>query len=416
MSSKTDTFTINDVAKAGEMDIEHLTELLHRYGLVKPGKKSDPPFDASTFFFLVKATKIFTQHLTSEVEEQKVIQLIRNRKNSATISDVAMLAGVSIGSVSRVFRPDKVNIKDKTRKKVLDAANELGYSPNPFASALRSRKSGIIGVIMRDIGSQFLQGLINKIQTAGNECGLDILISHAQHKKLITEHQVKLMMNHFFDGTIILGDMEGDEALMKKLSLYNKPVVSVDGRKSSYISTVRFNDEKGARLAFDHLYDLGHRRIAYLGNLLHSSVQDRMNVYRECLQARGITGTEDLTFPAATPNEAMKQVSRITQMQTPPTAIICSNDLLAQGTINALWRKGWRIPEDISVIGFNNAIGLDDAYHLTTIHQPIDEVATLTVNELQRQIRAYDEGTPVSPVSIILDPSLLIRRSCAPPK
>lgn len=411
-------YTLEDLTVTGKLDAAELVGIIERHAVAAPGAGGKYVFDASTYFLLVKIIKIMAQGLTPEVEEQKISQLIRNRKNGATISDVAALAGVSIGSVSRVLNniSGKINISEKTRSRIMNAARELGYRPNPFASALRSRKSGVIGAVIRDIGDQFMQQLIGGVQEVCNDRGLDVLMSHAKHEKLTTEHQINLMLHQFFDGLIILGDMEGDEALMEQLSRHNTPIVSLDGRRSDYISTVRFDDFMSGRISLEYLYRLGHRHVAIIGNLHHSAVRDRVNASLAWWQEQQKCEQLDLILSASNMRQSMDRTTYLLGLPDPPTAIVCSNDVLAQGAINAVWQKGLRVPNDMSVLGFDDLTPLCEAYQLTTVQQPIPEAANAAVTELQRQIAAFSEGEPMVPASIVIEPRMKIRNSCAEPR
>ena len=409
-------YTIKDLLQAESLDENTLIQQIENYAIAAPNEKGEYSFDANTYFLLTRINKIRTQGLTPEVENQKITQLVRNRKNNATISDVAALANVSIGSVSRVLNKTKgkINISEKTRIRIMNAAQELGYRPNPFASALRSRKSGVIGAVIRDITDQFMQQLIEGVQDVCNKRGLDVLMSHAKQEKLTTEHQINLMRNQFFDGLIILGDMEGDEVLMEQLSHYNTPIVSLDGRHSDFISTVRFDDQLSGTLSADYLFSLGHQRVALIGNMEHSAVCDRMNAFIACWkQQQPNEAFIKLTCSASTIREAMEQTTRLLALPQPPTAISCSNDLLAQGALCAAWQMGLRVPEDISILGFNNIVPLCEAYQLTTVQQPIPEAARAAVTELQRQMVAFSTNEAMIPNHITIKPRLKIRSTCS---
>ena len=129
------------------------------------------------------------------------------KAKNVTIADVAKAAGVSLGTVSRVInsKDGVIKVSERTTQKVLDAAKELGYQPNPFAAALRSQKSGVIGVIVRDINDPFLRQIIRDVQDEAHKKGIELLIGHAEYELKTAERQLSFMVNHWFDGLVLLG-------------------------------------------------------------------------------------------------------------------------------------------------------------------------------------------------------------------
>jgi DNA-binding LacI/PurR family transcriptional regulator len=412
-------YSILDVSKKCGLDIQTIEEIINAYNLPTSIEEGMYNFDANSYILLCKASKILKQNISPEAQRNKIFELIRSGPNNITISDVANVAGVSIGAVSTVLnnRESNIKISDHTKNRIMSAVKELGYRPNPFASALRTKQTGIVGAVVRDIGDPFLRQLIKDVQIHCNANGLDILMSHAKHEAETAEKQIDLMLHQWFDGLIILGDMHVDDDLMYNLSRYNIPVVSLNGNKNEYLSTVRYDDIYGTHLVFDYLYGLGHREIAFIGNTKHASVQERLDTFLALKKKHGLNCSEYLTYSAASSIEVLEITKKIINMPTPPTAIFCSSDYLAIAATVAIFQSGKKIPEDISIIGYDDIEDLNISYiPLTTIKQPTNEAAGKAVNELMKQIAAYNTGEEKTPVSILIKPKLIERKSCAAPQ
>lgn len=407
-------YSMSDIVRKSELDKKTIEQIIETYNLPIPKEGDRYIFDAISCVLICKIAKILKQDITKASQEQKILKLIHGN-NNITISDVATIAGVSIGAVSRVLnnKEDTIKISDKTRNRIMEAADMLGYRPNPFASALRTKKTGIIGAVIRDIEDPFLRQLAREVQRICNSYGLDILMSHAKHEAATAEKQVYLMMNQLFDGLFIFGDMTGDDDLMHNLSEYNLPVVSLGGHDNDYISTIGYDDVYGAKTVIDYLYKLGHQHIAFIGNTRHMSVQKRLSVFQKLSGKYKLAGAEELVFTASSALEAMKHTKHILSLSNPPSAIFCSSDLLAQGAMSAVFQLGKRIPQDISIIGYDDVEALSEIYvPLTTMRQPVASAAEKAVSELINQIEAFNHHKKRKPINITIKPELVIRKSC----
>src|SRR6478735_5184499 len=177
-------------------------------------------------------------------------------RKKVTITEVAKEAGVSLATVSRIFnnKDGKIKISEKTKQKVLKAAAHLGYQTNPFAAALRAQKTGIIGILIRDLKDPFLIELLKKVQQQVQSRGMDVLIGHTDYEETTAERQLNVMMNHWFDGVILLDYVAAQH-----------PIVHVD-------------DAVGMQLAVAHLTDLGHKNIGFVGKAV-SGVEHRLSLF-----------------------------------------------------------------------------------------------------------------------------------------
>jgi DNA-binding LacI/PurR family transcriptional regulator len=167
--------------------------------------------------------------------------------------------------------------------------------------------------------------------------------------------------------------------------------------------------------AFDYLYSLGHQRIAFIGNLEHGGIKERLISFQHHLRDRGLSGTDDYVQQCANSRAAALSCTQyLLSLSQPPTAIFCATDLAAFGAISGVLRQGWKVPENVSIIGFDDIEGAADTCPaLTTVRQPIGEMASRAVSLLMR----FVEGEPVQEAEnqVIVQPKLIVRQSCAPP-
>lgn len=336
-----------------------------------------------------------------------------------TIAEVAKLAGVSLGTVSRVInsRGGEIKISEKTREKVLQAAAALGYTPNPFASALRSKKTGIIGAVIRDINEPFLRKIIRDIQKECHARGLEILIGHAGYELSTAERQMNMMMQHLFDGVFIVGNLPGDEKLLNQIHERKVPAVSVTGTSSENIIHVDSDSIHGTRLAMEYLHSLGHRRIAFLGNEDHAGVPDRLRTYGEFVQRHDLhCPPEYIRRAIRSSGEAIVGAMDLMRLPQPPTAILCTSDTLALGAMSGVWQLGLQVPRDISIMGYDDIDeGRDSFPSLTTVRQPTDVMAREAMSLLAGLIESSPEGDERA-LGASVEPELIVRASCTPPE
>lgn len=331
------------------------------------------------------------------------------------IADVAREAGVSAGTVSRVLnrRDADIKISAATQQVVIEAAERLGYQPNRFASALRTRQTGVIGAIVRDISDPFLSLMARELQRAAHARGVELLLGHAENEPRTVRRQL-IFMRNWFDGLIILGDMPDDEAIFASLRESATPFVAVACGTQVGAPLVNIDEAQGTGQAMDYLYALGHRRIGFIGNTEHAATRERLDSFLQFVQERGLTWHE--AYLQATPytrKAAIASAQRLLSLPEPPTAIVCTADLLALGALSGAMQMGWRVPEAVSIISFDDIEEAVDVFPaLTTLRQPVGEMAEQAIRLLLSLIE-----NPLQDVSdnrILVQPSLMIRRSCSP--
>lgn len=338
-------------------------------------------------------------------------------RDRITIADVARAAGVSPGTVSRVLnKRGDIKISATTQREVRAAAKRLGYRPNPFASALRTQRTGVIGAIVRDIDDPFLNLVARELQKAAQTRGFELLLGHAGYDPETADRQLSVMRD-WFDGLLIIGDMLGYQAAISNLDQDNIPSVALANSASRHSSQplVSIDDARGTFLGLQYLYALGHRRIAFMGNISYPGIQQRLATFRLFVAEHNLTWFDEYLQPCQNNRrEAIACAQRLLKLSNPPTAIFCMNDLMALAAMTEAWRMAWRVPEAISIIGFDD---IEDAHTsfppLTTIRQPVGDMASAALTVLARLIEG--ESFDALELPIIIEPHLVVRQSCAPP-
>jgi LacI family transcriptional regulator len=325
-----------------------------------------------------------------------------------TIADVAQAAGVSAGTVSRVLnrRDLEIKISPATQQNVLEAAERLGYQPNRFASALRTRQTGVVGTIVRDINDPFLSLLARELQHAARARGIDLLFAHAENETQTVRRQLSFMRN-WFDGLLIVGDMTDYAGIFDDLRASKTPFVAVACGTNMPAPLVNIDEVQGTRLALDYLASLGHRRVGFIGDTEHAGTRERLAVFQQAIPLR-----DDYIQPTPyTRKGAIASAQRLLSLPEPPTAILCTADYLALGAVSAAMHMGWRVPEALSIISFDDIEEAVDVFPaLTTVRQPVGAMASAAVSLLMALIAGED----VADRQILVQPRLMIRRSCAP--
>ena len=300
------------------------------------------------------------------------------------ISAVAERARVSTATVSRVINGTAV-VSPETAERVRLAIEELNFFPDINARALGSGRSGLYGLIISDITNPYFPELVKSFEDIAVEHGQDILIANTDYDPKRMEACVIRMLQRKVDGVAIMtSEMEDD--LLRNFSSRQIPVVFMDTPKAvDDAMTVRVDYSDGVSQAMNHLFALDHREIAFIsGPLSLSSARVRADAFITCMQSHGIVSKphqiEEADHRVQGGRAAMQ---RILSRGDVPTAVMASNDLTAIGAMGALHEQGFRVPEDVSVIGFDD-IELS-AYTwpaLTTVHVPRRELAATAFRSL----------------------------------
>ena len=332
-----------------------------------------------------------------------------------TLKDVAKKAGVSITTASRVLndKPSQILISEETKKKVLEVAKELDYYPNIFARSLRTKKTGIVGVIVSDITDPYFGGIINGAEKILNENDYYFLLSSAQNSPQREELYLTKLRKSRVDGLLILGGTQrftNDE--VKQLVRSGIPIVVV-GRKCPHpnVSSVIVDNFTGGFVATEHLIKLGHQDIVHITtHQPRVDGEERLNGYESALEKYRSKEKCWIEKGDITAESGYKVMTNILKKGKRPTAIFAFNDISALGVMRAIRSQGLRIPEDFAVVGFDD---IPIAAHfdppLTTVKQPQEEMGRKGAELLLRAIGESKKGTERE--NLVLEAKLITRKS-----
>lgn len=336
---------------------------------------------------------------------------------TATMLDVARRAGVSQSTVSRVLNgsPSRVPIADATRERVLAAAQDLGYRPNPLARGLKGSATMLLGVIVRDISDPFFIGSIDAISRLAYARGYNVVLGTA-HSRADEAIQLRAVLEtRHCDAIIVLGDMGDQPRLIEDLQQARVPVVALwQGMEAPGICNVNVDNRAGIALVMDHLLDAGHRRIAFVGGRPLGDIQERQAAFLERVRAEGLPHLQE--YVQRVPNDpsggslALRTLVRLPQ---PPSAVVCSTDLIAVGVLHEAARSGIVVPRHLSVTGFDDLpVSPYLVPALTTVAMPIAAITELAMGAV---MGALGEDVGCASGRQVVAPSLVIRASSGPP-
>jgi DNA-binding LacI/PurR family transcriptional regulator len=324
-----------------------------------------------------------------------------------TIHDVARLAGVSKSLVSLVMR-DAPQVSDVRRAAVKKAAAELGYRPNAAAKHLVQGRTFVIGVVVADLHNPFYADMVDNIEKAASAADYRILIGSGFQSPEREAVAVDTFLQFRVDGLILTGS-NIPASDIEKASESVPVVLASRSAGSDAVDSVVVDDRAGAILAVEHLIDLGHRRIAHIHGGEGSGALSRRAGYESAMQAAGL-GKHIVSQPGHHNEQGGMDATRLLlASQHRPTAIFASNDLAAFGVLSVAKDQGLRVPEDLSVIGFDNtSMSRIAAIDLTTIDQRGTEQAASAVLLLLERLAGRTE-----PKRIIVEPNLVRRSTTA---
>jgi DNA-binding LacI/PurR family transcriptional regulator len=354
-------------------------------------------------------------------------RLPEDRARPSTMKDIAHVTGVSRSTVSRILNnsPLTVPIAQETRERVLAAARNLEYRPNPLARALRGAPTMLLGAIVRDITDPFFAGAVEAISSAARGRGYNIVLGLA-HARATEAHELATVLEaRQCDAILLLGDMGDQPRLLADLRGSHIPVVAMwQGTRLDLIPGVQVDNHLGIRTAVEHLSDLGHRRIAFIGGRLLGDIRERQAAYSEAVS--GILGKIPpgyLQHVANTPEGGEAALGALMRTSPRPTAIVASTDALAIGVLRGALLRGINVPDALSVVGFDDIpMARSTVPGLTTIRMPMEAMAAeaiaLAVGPPKAEVDGTDGSTSHRPgrsAIRVFPPSLVVRQSTAPP-
>ena len=329
-----------------------------------------------------------------------------------TLADVANHAGVSTMTASRALN-GRSGVSQSTRDRVMASSKALGYVANISARGLVGGRMNILGMVVPDLATQYTGEVVAGAGEAANELGFDLLLYTTSSDVGRERERAVLLTNGLADG--ILAVLPQDpENVLGALSKSGIPVVIVDHRGAiTNLPAIAADNYAGARLAVEHLVALGHHRIGFLegaGGIDCS--RERLRGYREGLLNAGIAFDPGLVRPAEfkQPN-GFQATTALLEQAAPPTAIFAANDLSAFGAIEAIKERGLRVPDDISVVGFDDIPMASQIFPaLTTVRQPLHQMGASAVNLLVSMVAGLNPVTQ----RINLPTELIVRASTGP--
>jgi LacI family transcriptional regulator len=326
--------------------------------------------------------------------------------------DVARAAGVASSTVSKALN-GQGKLRKETRARVIAIANELGFRPNMLAQSLARGRSFTIGLLTTDIGGRFSIPLAHGIEDAlgSGEDELSVFLCHTFRQEERERHHINSLLAKRVDGIIVTSDRTNVRSPID-LDGHTLPVVyaytHVDDPQTL---SVLPDDEQGTRLAVEHLISLGRRRIAHItGPANYEAVHLRTRAFRATLERHGLACEEHRLLHGSWEEQwGYQAVNQLLANDPTIDAIFCGNDQLARGAIDALRERGTRVPEDISIVGFDNWDVIAEATRpqLTTIDMNLYELGRVAGQELLKQI-AGERTTGI----IHLPCQLIVRASC----
>ena len=307
--------------------------------------------------------------------------------------------------------PGVRSIPQETRERVIEAAAKFDYRPSFYARSLRKRQTYTVGVLVPELSDDYSSQVLSGVEEHLIEEGYFYLTASHRRKPDLIEEYPRLLLDRSVEGFIFI-----DTALEKSLGAL--PAVAVAGhRRIEGVTSVVLDQRRAADLALRHLYQLGHRKIAFMRGGSHSSdADDRWNclmaVARDLKLAVPSELVAQLRLRVSTPELGFEPANELIQRRGDFTAIVCYNDVAAIGAIRALINHGLQVPNDVSIIGFDDIQGA--AFHnpsLTTIRQPLLQMGSTAARILLQRIRAQATFPDVVPIH----PELIIRESTSPP-
>lgn len=334
---------------------------------------------------------------------------------SATIKDVAKLAGVSATTVSHVINKSRF-VSPGTKARVVEAMRELNYQPNAVARSLRMKTSNTIGLIISDISNPFFTNLVRGVEDVANSKGKNLILCNTDEKTEKEETYLRILRQKQVDG-IIMAPTGGPLEFLRQLIEVGFPLVFIDRLPDGIqVPTVTVNNEKASCDAVRHLTSLGHVRIGVVTGMTGiSSTVERMKGYERALSENGIETDERLVVEGWSRVEGGYDAAmRLLSLKPRPTAIFATNNLMTIGVMRALRDCGLRCPEDMSVVGFDD-FDWASAFHpyLTTVAQPVYELGATAANLLFKRMKARRMSG--NPARVVLEARLIVRESTAVP-
>jgi DNA-binding LacI/PurR family transcriptional regulator len=335
-----------------------------------------------------------------------------------TVKDIARKAGVSHSTVSRALHGSNL-IAAETTERIQQIANEMNYSPSAAARALKTNRSQVLGVVLSSLADPFFSEILQGIEAGVQGSGYSIFIAAAHRDPEQKQEIVQAMVEHRVDGVIICSTTFSEKQSGQLLQ-HGVPLVVINNQTAEdFRYSIYHDDVDGSRQITRHLIELGHRKIAYLGNSLSGrTTLDRLAGFRQEMESAGLPIPADYVYeiPGSEPEKGELVAEHFINLADRPTALICFNDMIAIGVQKSFQKRGIRVPEEFSITGFDNIVFSNYTNPpLTTFDQPKkfigQKAAELILNLLDKTSKT---DVPEQKIQV-LKGNLLVRESTAPP-
>jgi len=332
--------------------------------------------------------------------------------NPPTLAQVAAAAGVSAMTASRALN-DQRGVSRQTRDAIVKLASEMGYVGNRVAQKLSSGHSRVIGVLADHLDNPFVSSLVTGVVRAAAAANNEVLVYSLVDREKRPPHNVLRLLQQFTDGVVAL--LPYEFGFVEALTQGRVPVITIDNpTEHSEFPSIAADSYGGARKAMGHLAGLGHKRVAFVSGAeqLESAIQ-RHRAYDDAVSVLGLARDPALVLKGDYSVEGGREAGeRLMRLKRRPTAVFASNDLSAFGLMSVLQKHGLKVPEDISVVGFDDLPAASQMHPaLTTVRQPIEELGRAAVNTLLAMIAGLHPAT----TQVTLPTDLIVRQSTSVP-
>jgi DNA-binding LacI/PurR family transcriptional regulator len=333
----------------------------------------------------------------------------------ATVADVAERAGVSVSTAARVLSGHGY-ASEETRRIVLDAAKELGYVPNQVARSLRTRQTRMIGLLIGDVENSFYSVIAKNVGSVARDAGHHVVLCNSDDDPAIEREYLKLLDGMRVDALIITPTAENARHLSRLID-GGMVIVQMDRRVPGVAAdAILVDNEAGATSVVSHLIEWGHTRIGILtGELDVPTAHGRLHGYERALKDHGLPIRSELVKSGSFHREhAIENAIDLIRAKPPLTAIFAANNILAEAVLIALDREGLRVPQDVSVVSFDDVPWMSMVEPpLTAVRQPVADMARSAAELALRRLR---DGREDGPSSMVFGTELIVRGSVAPPR
>ncbi|MGS2716749.1 LacI family DNA-binding transcriptional regulator [Eionea flava] len=337
-----------------------------------------------------------------------------------SIKKVAEIAGVSIATVSRYFsKPDL--LKNDTYENVKRAVNQINYKPNTLAQNFRRGKSGLIVVVVDNIGNPIYENFTHIITHIAQSSGYDVFIKESSSTHLTIKYYQDMLDSKQADGIILMTDLPHIHQASRSI-IDELPIIFIDSSNSTIPDTpyshINLDNYQAAQSATQHLLTLGHENITCVTpEDVNSTYIHRVGGYKAAIESAGLK-TQQVLYACQSPSNIEKLVERVLYASPAVTALFCTDDDIAIDILPLLKQQGRIVPDDISVIGFNNIrYSARTSPPLSTVELPLADIATQAIQQLCAKIDTSYQSTndDYSEISSPLKHQLILRESTASP-